>query len=60
LFSSFMAWPWPGAVPTWNTLPAKTPSTLRCAARTAAGPENISEIVLARAPAAPPDTGPSA
>ena len=59
LLSSFIAWPCPGGAPTWKTLPANASKIGRCASRTASGPANISEMVPARAPATPPETGPS-
>src|SRR3954449_9047349 len=59
LLASFIEWPWRERTPTWKTLPVNDSSNARCAVNTSAGPLNINEIVAARAPAAPPDTGPS-
>src|SRR5450432_1617057 len=59
LLANFIAWPRPARSPTWKTLPVNDCSNARWASSTSTGPANINEIVLARAPAAPPDTGPS-
>ena len=58
LLMTFIAWPWPGSVPTRKGLPTVSRSG-RSLSKASSGPANMMETAPATAPGTPPETGAS-